>query len=206
MTGRVNRGGGGPRHPLASAGLTLAALALTAAPQGCTGELDYQPEEYSSGVMTPGPAVIVPPSPPPAAMGTPAGPSPSPGAAPAAAPAGGQAPPASAAADPCAGLDALAILGQRCGTCHGERSPTKGLDLVSAGVGKRLVDVRSGCMGRPYLAGSEKAEQSLFVAKMDGAVTGCGGQMPFGATPLSPAERACLVDWSEKAIARETGR
>ena len=61
-----------------------------------------------------------------------------------------EAPPASASACP-NGLDALTIMVQKCGTCHGERTPTKGLDLVTPGVTARLVGVRSGCNARPFL-------------------------------------------------------
>jgi hypothetical protein len=104
------------------------------------------------------------------------------------------------------GLDGLTILVQRCGTCHGERTPTKGLDLVSPGVGKRLVNVRSGCMNLPHLPSTGSAEDSYFIKKLDGPVAGCGERMPFSAAPLTPEERSCLVDWSEKAMARESGR
>ena len=190
--------------------LLLMALGPVAA-VACTGQLDYDVEEYRAGsqAAAPGspppsspasgppattpPAAAPPASSPPQAGGAPAAPAPAPEARP-------------PAAQPCAGLDALAILAQRCGACHGERTPTKGLDLISPGVGKRLVGVQSSCMGRPFLASNEAAGESLFVIKMDGPVAGCGGQMPFGAAPLSPEERACLVDWSEKAIARESGR
>jgi hypothetical protein len=116
-------------------------------------------------------------------------------------------PPATPPAAGCApGLDALTIMAQRCGSCHGERAPTKGLDLISAGVGKRLVNVRSTCMSLPFLPGTGDAATSYFIEKLDGPVAGCGGQMPFSAAPLTPEERSCLIDWSDKAIARESGR
>jgi hypothetical protein len=97
---------------------------------------------------------------------------------------------------------------QKCGTCHGERTPTKGLDLVTPGVTARLVGIRSGCNARPFLdpMGSGSAS-SYFIEKLDGPVTGCGGQMPFGAAPLTPDERSCLEEWADSAIARgQVGR
>ena len=101
-----------------------------------------------------------------------------------------------------AGLDALSILARRCGNCHGERTPTKGLDLVTPGVANRLVGVRSGCQARPFLDPAPGAPESYFLEKLDRGVAGCGVQMPFGAPPLNADERACLQDWAEKAIAR----
>jgi hypothetical protein len=116
-------------------------------------------------------------------------------------------PPPSASACP-NGLDALTIMAQKCGTCHGERTPTKGLDLVTPGVTARLVGVRSGCNARPFLdpMGSGSAS-SYFIEKLDGDVAGCGVKMPFGAAPLTRDERACLEEWADKAIARgQVGR
>jgi hypothetical protein len=34
-----------------------------------------------------------------------------------------------------------------------------------------------------------------FFDKLNGAVGGCGNQMPFGAPPLSAVEIKCLADW-----------
>ena len=106
------------------------------------------------------------------------------------------------------GLDALTIMAQRCGTCHGERTPTKGLDLVTAGVVGRLVGVKSTCSGRPFLdPNAAGSSASYFIEKLDGPVAGCGGQMPFGAAALTPDERACLEEWADRAIARgQVGR
>lgn len=118
-----------------------------------------------------------------------------------------EAPPASASACP-NGLDALTIMVQKCGTCHGERTPTKGLDLVTPGVTARLVGIRSGCNARPFLdpMGSGSAS-SYFIEKLDGDVAGCGVKMPFGAAPLTPDERACIEEWADRAIARgQVGR
>jgi hypothetical protein len=114
-------------------------------------------------------------------------------------------PPASACP---AGLDALSILVQRCGSCHGARTPTKGLDVASAGVVARLVGVKSACNGRPFLdPAAPSSASSYFIQKLDGAVAGCGVQMPFGAPALNRDERACLEEWADSAIARgQVGR
>jgi hypothetical protein len=106
------------------------------------------------------------------------------------------------------GLDALTIMVQKCGTCHGERTPTKGLDLVTPGVTNRLVGVRSGCNARPFLdPNASSSSGSYFIDKLDGDVAGCGVKMPFGAAPLTADERACLEEWADRAIARgQVGR
>ena len=106
------------------------------------------------------------------------------------------------------GVDALTILVQKCGSCHGARTPTKGLDLASAGVVGRLVGVKSACNGRPFLDPlAPSSGSSYFIEKLDGAVAGCGVQMPFGAPALNRDERACLQEWADRAIARgQVGR
>jgi hypothetical protein len=210
------------RAPARTAWLALVLTGLVSV--SCSGQLDYEPEEYKLGGATVPPAAppaATPPAATPPAATPPASPpsgDPPPGGAPpttpATPPAAGMTPPTGdpppAATPPVAacapGLDGLTILAQRCGTCHGERAPTKGLDLISPGVGKRLVNVRSTCMSLPYLPGTGDAATSYLIEKLDGPVAGCGGQMPFGAPPLSPEERSCLVDWSDKAMARESGR
>ncbi len=100
------------------------------------------------------------------------------------------------------GLDALAIMSAKCGLCHGEVSPTKGLDLVSPGISRRLVGVRSACNNRDFLEVGAGAARGYFLEKLYGAVEGCGEIMPFAAPPLSPDELACLVDWAGLAVAR----
>ena len=98
---------------------------------------------------------------------------------------------------------ALDIMVDKCGKCHGEVSPTKGLDLVSPGVLTRLVEVRSTCQGRLLLEeGDDGAAVGFFIDKLDGPVAGCGIQMPFGVPPLTEAERACLDSWANQAVSR----
>lgn len=131
------------------------------------------------------------------------------GAAPAPAPDARPASPSTPSASACPnGLDALTIMVQKCGACHGERTPTKGLDLTTPGVANRLVGVRSGCSARPFLdPAAASSASSYFIEKLDGAVAGCGGQMPFGAPALNRDERNCLAEWADRAIARgQVGR
>jgi hypothetical protein len=108
------------------------------------------------------------------------------------------APPVTSTCPP--GKDALAVIAARCGSCHGQTSPTKGLDVVTPGLAARLVGVKSACGGRPFLETTGTA--GYFLDKLDGPVAGCGGQMPFGAPPLTPDERGCIEDWARLAIAR----
>jgi hypothetical protein len=114
-----------------------------------------------------------------------------------------------AAASACpAGVNVLTdIFAAKCGGCHGAASPTKNLDLVSAGLGARMVNKTSTCKSQPLIAGTLAGIQptGLLFQKLAGAVTGCGVQMPAGATPLSSAEIACVNDWAVAAIHKVTG-
>jgi hypothetical protein len=107
-------------------------------------------------------------------------------------------PPATSA---CEGMDALGILAARCGSCHGAKA-AKGLDLVSTGVAARLVNVKSTCMGQPLLDGKAPGTTGHFIDKLRGPVQGCGAQMPYAAPALSQGELDCVIEWSERAIAR----
>jgi hypothetical protein len=114
-----------------------------------------------------------------------------------------------AAAGACpAGVNVLTdIFATKCGGCHGAASPTKNLDLVSAGLGARMVNKTSTCKSQPLIAGTLTGTKptGLLFQKLAGAVTGCGVQMPAGATPLSSAEIACVNDWAVAAIHKVTG-
>jgi hypothetical protein len=100
------------------------------------------------------------------------------------------------------GVEALALLAERCGACHGARSGTKGLDLVSPGVGGRLVGAKSTCEGRLQLETANPYPTGLLLDKIDGPVPGCGPQMPYGAPLFNAAERACVGEWAARAIAQ----
>lgn len=100
------------------------------------------------------------------------------------------------------------VFAARCGGCHGATAPTKNLDLVSAGLGARMVGKLSSCKSQPLIATALTAGKptGLLFEKLAGAVTDCGVQMPAGGTPLSAAEIACVSDWAVAAIAKVTGK
>jgi hypothetical protein len=102
------------------------------------------------------------------------------------------------------GVDALMLLAQRCGNCHGEKSPAKNLDLVTPGVATRMAGVKSTCMNRPLLDldGLPDRPSGVFLDKLAGPVAGCGAQMPYGTPAIAGAERDCLIEWSARAVAR----
>ncbi|HXI57147.1 MAG TPA: hypothetical protein VNO55_13860 [Polyangia bacterium] len=107
-----------------------------------------------------------------------------------------------------AGFNVLtAVFASKCGGCHGGSAPTKNLDLVSAGLGARLVNKTSTCKSEPLLAKTltgNKATGLLF-QKLAGDVTGCGVRMPAGAPALSDVEMACVSDWAVAAVNKANG-
>jgi hypothetical protein len=106
-----------------------------------------------------------------------------------------------------AGFDVLdSIFNKKCGGCHGAASPSKNLDLVSTGLGARLVNKVSSCKSLPFISNTLNAKGAAvgyFLDKLVGPVTGCGSQMPAGAPALSATEMACMNDWAVAAIARQ---
>jgi hypothetical protein len=89
----------------------------------------------------------------------------------------------------------MKILVPKCGTCHGAQQPAAALDLVTAGSKARMVGVAArGCGGKTLVVAGPPVT-GVFFDKLYGAVEGCGGQMPFGAAPLSAAEIECLKRW-----------
>jgi hypothetical protein len=99
--------------------------------------------------------------------------------------------------DPCAaGPEILAkILMPKCGACHGAKTPTAGLDLVSPGAKMRLLNAPSrGCPGKTLVVDSPEVGGHFF-DKLAGPVQGCAGQMPLGAPLLLPEEIRCLKLW-----------
>jgi hypothetical protein len=98
------------------------------------------------------------------------------------------------------------VFKQKCGGCHGATSPTKNLDLVSSGLGARMVNKPSTCNSRPLLTGtlsSGKASGHLL-DKLLGDVMGCGVRMPPAAT-LSATELACVNEWAVQAVQKQSG-
>jgi hypothetical protein len=182
-----------------SVALAVAALGAVA---GCSGSLDYDESAYL--VATDSDAGAPPPVTGPPEVDGAVGPSPSPPPPPPPMAkrdgGGGDSPQAPAGCAP--GLDALSILAAKCGTCHGEVSPTKGLDLVTPGVAKRLVGIQSTCYSRAFLDLKAGPVSGYFLDKLEGPVENCGEIMPFAAPPLSADEKSCLVEWAGRAVAR----
>ena len=102
----------------------------------------------------------------------------------------------------CADAEALALLSAKCGNCHSATDRAKGLDLTSPGVGARLVNVKSTCNEKLLLDGSSATAAGHFLDKLRGPVAGCGAQMPYALPALSERDKACVVEWSERATAR----
>jgi hypothetical protein len=87
------------------------------------------------------------------------------------------------------------ILTPKCATCHGRNAPAAGLDLVTTGIKARLLNVAArGCAGKTLITATDQVGGHFF-DKLAGGVAGCGGQMPFGAPPLTATEIKCLKDW-----------
>ncbi|HET6281154.1 MAG TPA: hypothetical protein VFH73_09315 [Polyangia bacterium] len=108
------------------------------------------------------------------------------------------------------GFDILDLFKRRCGGCHGATSPTKNLDLVTAGIGGRMVNKLSTCMGKPLISSqvaAGAAPTGLLFEKLAGPVTGCGVRMPAGGAPaLTPVEIECVNDWAIAAINKALGK
>jgi hypothetical protein len=108
------------------------------------------------------------------------------------------------------GFDVLDLFKRRCGGCHGATAPTKNLDLVTAGIGGRMVNKLSSCMGKPLISSQVTAgapPTGLLFDKLAGPVTGCGVRMPAGGGPaLTPVEIECVNDWAIAAINKALGK
>jgi hypothetical protein len=101
----------------------------------------------------------------------------------------------------------MAVFASKCGGCHGGTAPTKNLDLVSAGLGARLVNKTSTCKSEPLIAKTLTGNRAtgLLLQKLAGDVTGCGVRMPAGAPALSDVEMACVSDWAVAAVNKANG-
>ncbi len=86
------------------------------------------------------------------------------------------------------------ILAARCAgsVCHDNDAPAAGLDLGSADVASRLVDVASGCNDL-LLIDSANPGGSYLIEKLQPTPT-CGSRMPLGGA-LSDEELACVEEW-----------
>jgi hypothetical protein len=103
---------------------------------------------------------------------------------------------------------ATALFMPKCAGCHSATSPTKNLDLATAGIAARMLNKVSTCMNQPLIAGTltGTAPTGLLFKKLQGNVSGCGVQMPAGAPPLTPVEMACVNDWAVAAINKAAGK
>ena len=79
-----------------------------------------------------------------------------------------------------------------CKTCHDVGAPQ--LDLMSAGVEKRLVGKMGTGDCKNYTLVSPSGGASLLVQKVTQAKPPCGSRMPFG-SQLSSDEQTCLSNW-----------
>ena len=95
--------------------------------------------------------------------------------------------------------DAETILAESCGTtgCHDDSPQAQeGLDLISAGVESRLVDVPamgSGCTNRILVVAGDP-DSSYLIDKISNTAGICGTQMPVVGT-LAPDELVVLEQW-----------
>jgi hypothetical protein len=103
---------------------------------------------------------------------------------------------------------ATALFTPKCAGCHSATSPTKNLDLATAGIAARMLNKVSTCMNQPLIAGTliGNAPTGLLFKKLQGNVDGCGVQMPAGAAPLTAVEMACVNDWAVAAINKAAGK
>lgn len=113
------------------------------------------------------------------------------------------APVASGTACP-SGFNVPDLFVKRCGGCHSAAAPAKGLDMVSANLAARVVNVKSTCNNK-LLLGTTSPAAGHLLDKLAGAVTGCGAQMPAGSAAFTATEMACVKEWAIQAINKVTG-
>jgi hypothetical protein len=88
------------------------------------------------------------------------------------------------------------ILQPSCGTtgCHGSSAPAMGLDLVSAGLESRLVDVSSNGCGQILVTPGDPGS-SYLVQKLTQSAPTCGDPMPLGGQRLPQQQLSCIDAW-----------
>jgi hypothetical protein len=208
------------------------AVLLTVA---CSGQLPYPVEAYQTGSTNPPPqadASVPAPQPDAAPVMPDAAPMVTPDAAPMVTPDAAPMASKDAAANPdapvtgqdastsgggseggppvlasCAtGQDALALISNRCGACHNAKNPLKNLDLVTPGVGARILGVKATCAGHVLLAGTADMPSGVFLDKLLGPVADCGERMPYGTPAFTDAEVSCVTAWAGQVVATGAGR
>jgi hypothetical protein len=92
------------------------------------------------------------------------------------------------------GCDIQTLFADKCGECHGGAKTFADLDLVSAGVDGRLLDVPSvSCPDWPLVVGGSPERSNLY-QKVASPTPPCGERMPLE-TALSTSETECVADY-----------
>lgn len=95
------------------------------------------------------------------------------------------------------GVSWQAVLADNCAGsgCHGETSPALALDLVSAGLRERLVNVAARGCGDRILVVPGDPDASYLLEKMESATPECGGRMPLLRSALDDEQLAAVRSW-----------
>jgi len=85
--------------------------------------------------------------------------------------------------------------------CHGAMGTTSPLKLLATDTAASLIgtDASMMCDGELYID-PDAPEKSLLYTKL-GAKPPCGLRMPFGGTPATDAQRACVLQWIMDEVA-----
>jgi len=103
-------------------------------------------------------------------------------------------------------IDVQVLLEDTCGSsvCHEGDGAGGGVDLISAGVAARTVDVPAmgadGCVPSSVLIDSMNVDDSYLLEKLDGSPPECGDEMPLFNPTLTDEEFACVRDWAVTLI------
>jgi len=103
------------------------------------------------------------------------------------------------AASSCPNIDQVLLTSCGASTCHNGVDKAGALDLLSPGVGARLVGVQGLAGG--LLVDPANPTQSVMVQRL--APTAAGRMPP--AEPFDDGQRACFLSWIEGLIAAEEG-
>ncbi|MGF1509112.1 MAG: hypothetical protein ACFB9M_06370 [Myxococcota bacterium] len=111
-------------------------------------------------------------------------------------------PDAGGAMDPCPQFVDIGqeLITPECGTaaCHDADNPQANLDLVSAGVAQRVVDVTDRS-GNCVLVDSSDPDSSLMLSILTSSPP-CSIQMPFLGTPFTADQTACVAAWVDELV------
>jgi hypothetical protein len=94
--------------------------------------------------------------------------------------------------------------------CHAAASSAgasaEGLDFASPGLPARLINIPS--MEDPasdLISSADPASSFILIKLTEAKPPGGGSQMPFGETPLSPLQIACVAAWIGSAVGADGG-